>query len=373
MLVSKYEQMVKILKKSIERGDFPVGARLTSENELSRQHGISRNTVREAISSLVQQGYMTRTQGKGTFVTGRRPAGPTSDSYAIFLHAHSHVFEAETRALVRAFQQAGSLPIVFDVEDFKETAQAEAILAKVLDQGVTGLVLEDQYRGLVVAVCKRTGRKPPPMAVVNFGAGPDSLPVKCVYSDFRFGTHMGAKHLIGLGHRRILFVIHRQKYAEPGVSVEKATGLYGEVCGGYSDALEEAGLGAQKDYFFVDHEFRLPGDDRERLKAVLMGPDRPDAVFAFGDYRAKHVIDIAMEAGLRVPDDLAVVGYWNTPWAEMTRVALTSVSIREDEIARVAADKLLQARRDGKGEPEMVIVKPRLVVRDSCGASRKSA
>jgi GntR family transcriptional regulator of arabinose operon len=370
LLASKYEQMVDILKAAIEGGDFPEGSRITSENELSRKYGISRNTIREAISSLVQQGYLSRTQGKGTFVTSRRPrATPSSDSYAIFLHAQSHVYDVEARLLVGAFQRAGALPIVFDTGEIKDEKQMEDILLKLFDQGVLGMVIEDSYMPLLKKLAGQ-GKVIPPLAVVNYGGGPGEFRVASVSSNFEAGTRMGTRHLVGLGHRRILFVIHRYRFGAPDLDVESLQGLYGEAVRGYASAMAEAGLADRKEYFFVDSEFRVAGD-RDRMAAILRGPDRPDAVFAFGDYRAKQVIDIAAEIGLRVPEDLAVIGYYNTPWAEMTRVPLTSVSINETEIASLAAAKLLEARSPGSWHSERLVVEPRLVVRQSCGAGLK--
>lgn len=371
-VTSKYEQMVDILKKAIENRTFPEGGRITSEHALSAQYGISRNTVREAISSLVQQGYLTRTQGKGTFVTSRHPkTAGTADSYAIFLHAHSHVFEAETRVLVRAFQRAGALPIVFDTGEATTERHTGEILTRLLDQGVAGMVIEESVLPQLQKMAEKEGRTLPPLALVNYGAVNEPLKTQCVFSDFEYGTRMGTRHLLGLGHRRILFVIHRFKYATPDLDLETVKGLYGDVVRGFAGAMKEAGQAGGKAYFFAGSEFSRDGDDRERLKALLAGPDRPDAVFAFGDYRAKHVIDIAAEIGLRVPEDLAVMGYWNTPWAEMTRVPLTSVSINEDAIASQAAARLLEARKKGTWGPECVIIKPQLVVRQSCGADSK--
>lgn len=368
MLTSKYAQMVDILKTALERGDYPEGGRIPSENTLSKTYGISRNTVREAISSLVQQGYLSRTQGKGTFVVRLKPAAGATDAYAIFLHAHSHVYEAETRALVRAFQQAGGLPMVFDVADIKQEEQAREILTKLLDQGVAGLVVEESYTPIIANLCRQQKRKTPPLAILNYGSFAPPCPACCVFSDFEFGTRMGTQHLIDQGRRRILFIIHRHKYLAPEMRLDAVKGLYGDAVRGYSQAMGAAGLA--ESFFFVDHEFAMDSQDRVLLRELLTGPDRPDAIFAFGDNRAKHAIDIAADAGLRVPQDLAVIGYWNTPWAEMTRVPLTSISIGEEEIAKTAARKLVEARKAGIKVTETTVIKPRLVVRSSCGAGR---
>ena len=365
-LQSKFEQMAEILRSAIEAGEFAAGARIDSEHTLSRRYGISRNTVREAIGALVQQGYVTRTQGRGTFVANRSPAQTATDIYAIFLQTHAHVFEAETRALVQALQHHRALPVVFDVRDLRSREQTEEILGKLLDRGVAGVVIEDALLEILLGMCG-PGRKLPLIASVNRRLRA-AVPGISVITDFELGTRIGTEHLLGLGRRDILFVIHLNPYLAPGQSPDQEDGEYGQVARGYSQALADAGLGGKARFFFIEHEFAEGADERERLGRLLAGPDRPDAVFAYGDYRAKHVIDIATDAGLRVPEDLAVLGYWNTPWADLTRVPLTSISIREDEIARLAVEKLMAAREQGEQRAETAVVKPELIVRASCGA-----
>ncbi len=369
VMISKYDQMVNILTGAIREGVFVEGGKIPSENELSRKYGVSRNTVREAVSALVQQGYLSRTQGKGTFVLGRRPkSSEATHTYAIFLQAHSHVFDVETRALVRAFQRQRALPMVFDVEDITSDAQAEAIFLKLLEQRVDGVVVESRYVEHLERVCSTSGHKMPALAVINYSDKSVLPPAKRVYSDFKAGASLATRHLLQLGRRRILFLTHRYFFAPQETPLEAIHGVYGETIRGYADAMNEAGLAAAKSYFLIEREFAEGSGERERLCKLLSSPDRPDAVLAFGDFRAKHVLSIAEEVGLNVPADLSLVGYWNTPWAKLSRVPLTSVSIREDEIARLAADQLMRAFQEGVCRDELTVVQPELIVRDSCGA-----
>ena len=364
---SKFDQIMKILRTSLEGGDFSQGDRFASENELTARYGVSRNTVREAISVLVQEGFLTRTQGKGTFVTAHAVAPPPAALYAIFTHAHDHVFEAQTRALVRAFQQQGSLPLVFDTRDLKDPEQIEPLLNQLLDRGTEGLVLEKGVLESLCKLCAQRGIPLPSLAMLNRPA-PADVPAVNIVTDFEYGTRLGTNHLLKLGHRKILFVCHANVYIPAGMRPDEHKSEYGHVVRGYTGALFDAGIAGNEHFFFIQHELAYGAAEREDLRRLLTGPDRPDAVFAYGDVRAKHVIDIAADAGLRVPEDLAVVGYWNTPWADMTRVPLTSVSIREDEIARLAVEKLTARRGRQKQRSETVVVNPELVIRASCGA-----
>ena len=371
VLNSKFNQMVDILMTSIRDGRFPEGGKIPSENALSQEYGISRNTVREAVSAMVQQGYLSRAQGKGTFVIARQPQSvESSHTYAIFLQAHSHVFDVETRALVRAFQRQKAFPLVFDVEDITSEEQAEAIFLKLLEQRVDGMVVESRYLATLERVCKASGHRMPALALINFNDVERIPPAKRVFSDFKAGTAMATRHLLELGRRRILFLTHRYSYAPEQTPLESIRGIYGDTIRGYADAMNEAGLADAKRYFLIEREFAAGSGERERLLKLLMSPDRPDAILAFGDFRAKYALSIAEEAGLNVPVDLSLVGYWNTPWAEMARVPLTSVSIREDEIARLAADQLMRAFNEGVCEDELTVVQPALVVRASSGAKR---
>ncbi len=364
---SKAEQVLTLVKALIQEGVFPEGCRLPSEQELSLRYGVSRNTVREAIRSLIQEGLVARRQGKGTFVVYRPRPTVATERFALFLRAHSHVFEAETRMLVRGFQRAGALPIVFDVEDLNRTPGAEReILHRLIAESISGLVGEDSLLSWL-AGCARVELLPPTV-ILNFAPDAPPVPALCIVSDFTFGTALGTRHLLQNGRRRILFLIHYNDWAYRHAPHE-AAGLYGSICRGYAQTMKEAGL--EPAYFFVRNEFR-EGDDTERLLALFRSPERPDALFAFGDNRAKRAIDLAAEAGLNVPEDLAVIGYWNTPWAEMTRVPLTSVSIGEEEITRLALDRLLKAARTKAPLSGRILVKPRLVLRQSCGTSRLS-
>ncbi len=366
VLHSKFDQMVDILTSNIQDGHFPEGGKIPSENKLSEAYGISRNTVREAISALVRQGYLSRAQGKGTFVLARQPKlGETTHTYAIFLQAHSHVFDCETRALVRAFQRQKALPIVFDVDDITSDKQADAILLKLLEQGVDGMVLHSHYIGKLDRVCKQSGHAMPPVAIVNYSDDPLIVPTKQIFSDFRAGTAMATRHLLEQGRRRILFLTHHYCHAPEGTPLAAIHGIYGDTIRGYADTMAEAGLADSIQYFLIDNEFSPASGERERLLTLLQSPHRPDAVLAFGDYRAKHVLAVADQIGLKVPDDLSIVGYWNTPWAELSRLPLTSVSIRENEIARLAAKQLMHAHQQGVYESTRTIVPPELILRAS--------
>src|SRR5579859_6321469 len=93
-----YEQLITHFRERILDGTFPAGSRLPTELELAEQHRISRHTVRHAMSTLVQEGFLERVQGRGTFVRSlpaQTPAPPQLSDKRIALVIH-HLRDAFT-------------------------------------------------------------------------------------------------------------------------------------------------------------------------------------------------------------------------------------------------------------------------------------
>ena len=355
------------MRTALQSGQYAPGDRFTEES-LCRDFVVSRTTIREALGALVNEGHLERIQGRGTFVRDVGQKRILRPKVAIVLRAQAHLYETETRLLVKALQRRGAIPLVFDTDEFADSIEKrDEMLADLLHQGVAGAVMEPDLVDALTGIAETGKLALPRMAIIIRGNEPLVRGATYVLTDFNHGGRIGTEHLIRLGHQRILFAIHRYEYLRPGQQLEDVPSEYGQVLRGYLGAMRDAGLERGAQCFFLEHELLEGQEERQRLREVLRGPDRPTAVFAYGDIRAKRVMDIADEAGLKVPGDLAVIGYWNTPWVEMTQVPLTSVSIREDEIARLAVESLFAGDKQVESPAAMMMVKPEMVIRESCG------
>jgi len=139
---------------------------------------------------------------------------------------------------------------------------------------------------------------------------------------------------------------------------------------GWRDALRAAGIQPPADWL-VPAGF-MEGDGYEGMKRLLTLRPRVDAVFAANDPAAIGAMKAIWQAGLRVPDDIAVVGVGDIAHGDMLRVPLTTVSWSRMDVGRQAAELLLnrlEHETDAPEPPRRVIVPPRLVVRDSCGGA----
>ncbi len=138
---------------------------------------------------------------------------------------------------------------------------------------------------------------------------------------------------------------------------------------GWRDALRERGAKSSPDWF-VEAGF-MESDGYRAMKQLLTVRPRIDAVFAVNDPAAIGAMKAVWEAGLRVPDDIAVVGVGDIAHGDMLKVPLTTVSWSRKDQGLNAAELLLNGLdSDEKDPPRRVIIPPRLVVRESSSVPR---
>lgn len=173
-----------------------------------------------------------------------------------------------------------------------------------------------------------------------------------VYVDTYIGIKQATSHLISQGMRRIAFL---------GGSLGEQTG-YQRFCG-YRDALDEAGL-PLTDEFVAESDYTEDGG-YQKAKAWLNRPDYPEAVVAVNDLLAIGVMKACEEAGLRIPEDVAIVGMDNLDLASRVYPKLTSVSLKQEEIGRKAAELLIDRLQGNRRSRQEIKLHPELIVRSS--------
>ncbi|MDY7228819.1 LacI family DNA-binding transcriptional regulator [Hyalangium rubrum] len=198
---------------------------------------------------------------------------------------------------------------------------------------------------------------------------PSSLPIVLLNSpleDARHSTltidsYRGARamvrHLVGCGHRRIAHA------AGPELNLDAQERLRG-----YRDEMASALPGVPPQV--------LPGDFSEKSgylagQRLAAQPDHPDAVFAANDVIAVGCMVAFREAGLRVPDDIAVAGFDDIPLASLVSPALTTVRVQIAALGRSSLEQLLLSiESPTRSRPVSRALVPEVVVRESCGAEK---
>jgi LacI family transcriptional regulator len=191
------------------------------------------------------------------------------------------------------------------------------------------------------------------VVTVDPHAGPSGLPT--VDSDNLHGGRLAAQHLLDLGHRRIAMISGRPDLESARLREQ-----------GYTDTLREAGI--EPDPALIQLGDYLPAASADAARRLLAGPDRPTAIFAANDLSAIAAIEVAAELGLRVPDDLSIVGFDNVPEAALATPPLTTVEQPIHAMGAHAIDLLIKLIRHEPVESTHVRLTTRLVVRQSTRA-----
>jgi LacI family transcriptional regulator len=201
---------------------------------------------------------------------------------------------------------------------------------------VTPTVTDVQFDGPIVAVDPHTG----------------SSRLPTVTADNLQGARLGVQHLLELGHTRIAMITGRDDL----VSAQRREQ-------GYREALAAAGLPV--DEALMRNGAFEPEPARVAARELLTLPEPPTAIFAANDLSALETLAVAAELGVRVPDQLSVVGFDNIPESALANPPLTTVEQPIRRMGHDAIEMLTELIRGGALEEPHVTVQTKLEVRRS--------
>lgn len=352
----KFQILADDLRRSILAGIWTPGSRLPTEQQLAAETGFSLTTIRRALDELVALDLVVRRQGSGTFVA--EPALRTTDSrrtVGLLLPSTSSYYPRVLQGVEEALRAAGA-SLRLATYSYDEAAEDGAI-RHLLDAGVDGLVLVPTLDTLAdpVARVAELARLTVPVvllerSLVTARAADES---EHVCSDHEGGAYDAVTHLHRLGHTRIAVLTRVNAATQSG------------VVRGARQALEDLGLEAS---LFFEATNVVWESDRAGGALAALRRMRATAALVFGDREAALLEGAARRRGMQVPDDLALVSY-DDETADLAEVPLTAVSPAKYALGRTAADVLLRRLREGDACPlHQIRLRPRLVVRESCGA-----
>jgi DNA-binding LacI/PurR family transcriptional regulator len=224
-----------------------------------------------------------------------------------------------------------------------------AMLEALLEYRTDGLILvSPRIAGTQIAADVRS------VPCVVVGRRLRTAQVDCVMTDEVRGAHVAVEHLVGLGHERI---VHIDGGPGAGAGPRRA---------GYAKAMREAGLARQARVIAGDFTEEAGVTGAEKL---LRGAALPSAVFAANDLVAVGLIDRLEQDGVRIPEDVSVVGYDNTFVAALNHIRLTTVNQPRHEMGREALALVLQ-RMDGRTTRATRLHEPTIVVRSTTAPPR---
>ncbi len=238
---------------------------------------------------------------------------------------------------------------------YGETEKEESLIDLLRQRRVEGLIIIPSSHNIDLQYYHRLRGRIPFIFVDRYIPGIDA---DRVTTDNIKGAYIAVKHLIKLGHERIALLTSPET---PCTSVQDRTK-------GYEKALAEFDIRFRKTIKTERNLNRPKMCAYKAMKSFLSNGPRISALFAVNDGVAIGALRAIREAELKVPDNIAVIGYDNDEIAPFASVPLTTVVQRKKEMGKIAVRLLLERIRQKREMSRHILLEPTLVIRASCGA-----
>ena len=366
-----YMQLRDILREQVLSGEKKPGDHIPYECDLCKMYKVSTVTVKNALKELEKEGLIIRIKRKGTFVADtnitkeaanlRRNntlAYIVSDIENIFISdICKGIEEVVNKKGYRFAVYSSARSVKKEIENInllKERREEGAIIFPNWGRFNAEQIFELKREGILFVLIDRYFR---------------DIVTDTVTVDNTGGAYLAVKHLINLGYKKIAHI--------SGVDCTANE----DRLEGYKRALNEEGILYNPKWVKEivpnnrNGSIRFEPDDiggYKEVKRLLSLKDKPEAIFAGNDYLALGALKAIKEAGLRVPEDIALVGFDDLRFSSTLEVPLTTISQPKFEIGKKATEILInkiEANKKGNEiNPKQVVLPVKLVVRQSCGA-----
>jgi DNA-binding LacI/PurR family transcriptional regulator len=326
--------------------------------EIARVAGVSVSTVSRALSNT---GYPLKEETRSRILQLAKEMGYTPNLVARSLqNNHSHHIGVVVDRMQSPFSAAtiqgiqdGLIPAGYSVSIAYSNRDSDLAIQAInsfYSRQVDGVIIINSwlhtYNDPVLAIQDR------PFVFINRRF--ENCLQNCVGPGDRYGAQLATRHLASLGHRRIGYINGMEDWIEAQNRLS-----------GYRDALIENNL--PFDESLIRHgDWGVDSGYRAAQELIAL-EDRPTALFAANDIMALGAIYGIQEAGLTIPDDVAVVGYDDRDFAAWIKPALTTIRMPSFEMG-LAAARLLLEQIGGEELEDATQIPGTLVIRESCGA-----
>ena len=363
--VPKHREIADYVRKAISDGEFAPGSRIPKEVELAEQFGASRPTVAHALRDLQHEGLLYRRAGSGTFVCEPDETDHMRLGLLVPELRATEIFEPICGQIAREVRQQGHTLLW---GDFSAQTQAERIAAAertcrdYIERRVSGVffapleLIEDMETTNRCILDLLDAANIPVVLLDRDVVGyPDRSTYDLVGIDNRRSAYVLARHLVSLGCHKIHFLALPCSAHTVRLRIQ-----------GYRECLETAGMPVPEGAI---HEVRA--DDRALVETIVA--QHPDAIICANDCTAAELLHTLDGLGVKVPEEIKVVGFDDLKYAHLLRVPLTTIHQPCDDIGSTAVSIMLERITHTSLAVRTVLLTAPLVVRESCGATATAA
>jgi DNA-binding LacI/PurR family transcriptional regulator len=320
------ELLLAKLRRQLAARNLQPGEFALSESDLARSEGVNRRFVRQAVDVLIREGRLERRPGKGVF--GREAASTPRLVQVVVPHLRSHLCAEMTRGVKEVGIRAGVRVQIHDAHgSYESDLVALRSLPECAAEGTICLSLHVKRFAEILSEL-RAARYP----FVLVDETLRDIDVPCVVADNYGGGYTAGREMIKRGHKRIGFVGYM------GADTVRAR------LEGLRDAMADARLILDRSFIkelFAEKPEDWPAEADRLTRELLSRSDRPTAIFFFNDLAAASGHRAINTMGLRIPEDVSVVGFDGDSFGRLLTPTLATVRQPARQMGGAAMEMLL--------------------------------
>ena len=330
----KYLQVADILRKEIADGVFRDGQTLMTEEELRFRFDVSRQTIRQAIALLEEDGLVDRRRGSGTYVRhGPRRRQGTIHVGVVTTYITDYIFPSIVSGIESVLNENG---VVMNLSaTYNDSRTERNILERMMDGQVDGLIVEGARTAKQPEnedLFRRLAQRNIPVLFMNTYY-PELVNVPHVVMDDYGGGRIAAREVLSRGYRK------------PG-GMFKVDDLQGkERLKGFLDEMRDEGVIIPDERLLLfGTEQRMNWQNTPEGKAFVdrLVRREADCMTCYNDVFASSLMSILQGRGMKLPEDMGFIGFDNAGYAEMTNPKLTTLGHPKEAFGALVAEKLLR-------------------------------
>lgn len=355
----KYLSIKNELQENIVTGKYPLNSKIPSEAELREKYNVSRHTIRQAISELVNDGFLKKRQGSGTYVCDEYIKNSIEENTktigVITTYLSDYIFPSIIRGIEEELSRSQYSLMLSSTQN--NVLNEKENLEKMLDQNVDGLIIEPTKSNLFnpnLNYYLKIAEKNIPLVMLH--ASYEELDASSISLDDVEAGKIATTHLIELGHKKISIIM-------------KSDDIQGKKrLKGYITALYEANLTFDNTHIVTfDTESKTSVGDK--ILDILNSESPPTAFVCYNDQIAMDLIHQINAVGKKVPDDFSIVSHDDSFLSTtLPMVQLTSIAHPKEGLGKEAARRIINAVENEEHDISSVVFPPELIIRNSTKA-----
>ncbi|MBR7927531.1 GntR family transcriptional regulator [Aerococcaceae bacterium zg-ZUI334] len=326
----KYRRIAEDIQKKIIHQEFEVGTMIPPESKLQEIYQVSRHTIRQAISLLVEKGYLRAEKGIGTFVLEPQldSAKNTKTIGVITTYLSDYIFPKIIEGIEETLRAQGYSMLVGATNN--DPVQEEICIQSMLKQGVEALLIEPTSSNLFnpnIAYYSKLKEKNIP--ILFFNAYYDLLDMPYISIDDLSAGEMTTQHLITYGHTNITLLT-------------KSDDIQGKLrMKGFIRAHEKNNLTFTMENIIQFNTHNQKEKIKQFAHQLVTQKNRPSAIVCYNDEVASYLIQQLEKSNLHVPKDISIISHDNSYLAKVFH--LTSIIHPQKDLGIEAAQNIIDS------------------------------